>query len=341
MQKEFKIATFNLFNLALPKVKYYNRMYQPDDYRKKINWIGHQLDHMGADIIGFQEVFHEKALQEAIDASNLGKMHIVVAPSAEDGPKPGPSVAIASKFPILDYEVLTKFHEPLTIGGIEVPVTHFSRPVLKARIQITKDLITTVLVVHLKSKRPLLENQEDGNNPLDRANGQARSLIKRASETIGLRHYLLKELYGNDRPVILLGDTNDTNRSVTTQILSGDPPPQYWNIKEKKKSWDVLLYHVKDIQSRRGFHDFYYTHIHNGHYESLDHIMVSQEFVSENPNRIGRVGNITTLTDHLVNELYDKEGLPCWKSDHGLVIATIQLDRLNQKEKEKKVPKKE
>jgi len=33
--------------------------------------------------------------------------------------------------------------------------------------------------------------------------------------------------------------------------------------------------------------DVTYSHIHNGRYEVLDHILVSQEFVRSNPNHIG------------------------------------------------------
>jgi predicted extracellular nuclease len=39
-----------------------------------------------------------------------------------------------------------------------------------------------------------------------------------------------------------------------------------------------LLYNTKDIQARQSSGDFYYSHIYNGHYEGLDHILVSKHF---------------------------------------------------------------
>jgi hypothetical protein len=39
-----------------------------------------------------------------------------------------------------------------------------------------------------------------------------------------------------------------------------------------------LLYNTKDIQVRQSSGDFYYSHIYNGDYEGLDHILVSKHF---------------------------------------------------------------
>ncbi|MDX1461268.1 MAG: alpha/beta fold hydrolase, partial [Xanthomonadales bacterium] len=44
--------------------RYYNRTYTKDQYEKKVDWLSRQLRRMNADIVGFQEVFHNAALQE-------------------------------------------------------------------------------------------------------------------------------------------------------------------------------------------------------------------------------------------------------------------------------------
>jgi endonuclease/exonuclease/phosphatase family metal-dependent hydrolase len=136
----------------------------------------------------------------------------------------------------------------------------------------------------------------------------------------------MDSLEHSDTPVIVLGDLNDTHTSVTTRIISGDAPPRYWPMEHKKKVWDTLLYHAKDIQARQSSQDVYYTHIHNGHYESLDHILVSQELVRENPNRIGRVIYVKTFNDHIVDPTFISNPINPCESDHAQVVATIELD---------------
>ncbi|MGB6015523.1 MAG: endonuclease/exonuclease/phosphatase family protein, partial [Nodosilinea sp.] len=87
-----------------------------------------------------------------------------------------------------------------------------------------------------------------------------------------------------------------------------------------------LLYQVKDIQARLGYGDHYYTHIHNGHYDSLDHIMVSEEFSAQNRDRIGRVTYVSVFNDHLFDQTLLEDSIESWQSDHGQVVANIELN---------------
>lgn len=335
--RNFKIGSFNLLNLVLPGVTYYqNRNYSEQEYKKKLDWIGSQLRHMDADVVGFQEVFHLEALQEAIQQSGAFDNPYIVAANPT-GDKP--SVALVSKFPILEHEVIAQFPESSLLflekedseEQIHLPFRDFSRPVLKAKVKITDELEITFFVVHLKSKRPLFNKGEGRDNPLETAKAQARSLMLRSAESVALRALLLETMQNTQTPVVLFGDVNDGGMAVTTRIVSGEPPHRKWPTDVKLKTWDVLLYHVKDIQARKSYSDFYYTHIHNGHYESLDHIMVSQELVSENPKAVGRVGYVSNYNDHLIDETLTNDKLPGWKSDHGQVTATIELNRREHK----------
>jgi hypothetical protein len=206
-----------------------------------------------------------------------------------------------------------------------LPYTKFSRPILRADIKVHQDFIISFYVVHLKSKRPILINGEERDNPVHLAKGQARSLIIRASEAVAFRSVLAETLVKSERPVIVMGDVNDGGQSVTTNMISGESPFRKLPQQVKENIWDALLYHTKDLQARRSYHDFYYTHIHNGHYDSLDHIMVSQELVSENPKHVGRIGYVSLLNDHLYDETISSEKPKNWKSDHGQVAVTIEL----------------
>ncbi|MDJ0764136.1 MAG: endonuclease/exonuclease/phosphatase family protein [Myxococcota bacterium] len=336
-KSKFKIATFNLYNLVWPNIIYYGKKkYGPTDYNRKVEWIGHQLSAMKADIVGFQEIFHKKALEEALVQSDFyndaaisiadpsGKSLVEEPAQDEDL---GPVVGLVSRFPIVDESVFTEFPAEaiLDIDGDDIPLKAFSRPVLRARVQLNDQHAVTVFVVHLKSKRPKMGAGADPYDPVEKAKGQARSLILRAAEATGLRAILMETLQSSNDPVIVLGDVNDGDLAVTTQIATGEPPWRRLSFGAKKKIWDVLLYHVKQIQARNSYRDFYFTHIHNGHYEALDHIMVSQEFVYQNPARIGKVVYVRTLNDHIVDDTLSPDSVKKWQSDHGQVVASIEL----------------
>jgi len=321
----FKVATFNLYNLVLPNVVYYgDRQYTTPEFKQKKLWIAGQLIAMNADIVGFQEVFHVEALRQALEESKLyPNAKVIAAPRLGEGPV----VAMVSRLPVLRHRVYEVFPAAasLTLEGVTVPMQKFSRAVLAVDVALTPELECTVFVVHLKSKRTIFPDGVDRHDPLEKAKGQARALIQRAGEAIALRFILMEFLKNRNYPVILMGDINDDGRAVTSQILSGEAPFRKTPFEQKQQSWDVLLYHVKEIQARRSYEDYYYTHIHNGHYDSLDHIMVSQEFVAENPHHVARVGYVSVLNDHLVDDTLSQNGVQSWQSDHGQVVASIEL----------------
>lgn len=329
LQKDLKVGTFNLLNLVSQGLPYYEREgYDKDTYEKKINWIAKQIDKMEVDIVGFQEVFHEAALRDVLKKTEkLKDAHIKVA--AANGKLP--RVAIASRFPILESKVFEAFPSQLEMEGQKIPIDDFSRPILKSMLKINEELTFCVYVVHLKSKRPLFEGKESRKDPVALAKGQVRALIRRGAEAAALRELLMKDLMFRSHPVILLGDVNDNGLSVTSRTISGEPPHKRYPQEVKKKIWDVLLYHVKDIQARRSYHDHYFTHIHNGFHEALDHIMVSEELVKENPKSIGAVNYVHIFNDHLLDETLSRDEPNQWQSDHGQVVATLNLRRKREK----------
>jgi endonuclease/exonuclease/phosphatase family metal-dependent hydrolase len=321
----FRIGTFNLYNLALPEKRFYNRQYSKQVYHQKIRWIADQLGEIRGDIVGFQEIFDPAALQEALSTSGVYKNGVELLVGDRVGQ--GPVVGLATHFEVMGYESITEFPEKakLEIDGMAVPITTFSRPVLQARLQIRPALTVVVFVVHLKSKNPMIPDGVDRHDPLERAIGKARSLIRRAAEATAIRCMLIDYLRGNNDAVIILGDINDTGQAVTSELMAGSPPWRNIPFEKKLRTWDILLYNVKDIQARQSYRDVYYTHIHNGHYESLDHILVSQEFVRLNPNHVGYVEYVQTFNDHLIDDTLSDDDIPNWQSDHGQVAATIRL----------------
>lgn len=324
-EKRFKVGTFNLYNLVLPQVYYYgNRVYTAEDYQKKKEWVASQLRKMDADIVGFQEIFHRAALQDVIQYSGIYQNATVIV---GDERSEGPVVGLVSRFRVLEYHFVPDFAPAaqLEIDGLQVPISRFARPVLWAKIEIRPGLAVMVFVIHLKSKNPVIAEGRDRHDPLEEAMGKARALVRRAAEATAIRHLLLDKLKDNDNPVIIMGDVNDTDNAVTTEIMVGTPPWRNLDYAVKLRLWDTLMYNVKDVQARQGRRDVFFTHIHNGEYESLDQIMVSQEFVHQNPKRLAEVEYVAAFNDHLIDETLSQDAVPCWQSDHGQVVVTIQL----------------
>lgn len=331
----FRVGTFNVYNLLLPGIDLYrgSTAFDDDEFNDKTDWIGRQLDDMEVDVVGFQEVFHRDALRAALMKSQRFSdvEPVVLATNEDENPARTPAVALASKFPVLESQSITdipvdaRLSMPHEDGLVDVPVTKFSRPVLKAKVQVTPTLVVTVFVAHLKSKRATYLEGERSSEPIHRTLGSARSLIQRAAEAAGLRSLVTSEVRGNRKPVIVLGDVNDGTTSVTTQMIAGEQPFYRLSRDRKAPYWDVLLYTAQQIQARASTRDTYFTHIFNGSFEALDHVMVSEEFYRPNRQRVGQVEYVRVLNDHLLDEVQSFDDVPWTRSDHGQVVVKIRL----------------
>jgi endonuclease/exonuclease/phosphatase family metal-dependent hydrolase len=323
----FNVGTFNVLNLALPgQVTYSNdRPFSPEEYQAKITWIGGQLRRMDAEVVGFQEVWHQDALREAVQAGAPEGKSLEVRVATQEQKKP--QVGLATSLEIVQTVTHQEFPDgfELTVSGIASPIKAFSRPVLQADLRLPAGQELTVLVAHLKSKRPLVDEGHQA-EAKSLALGSARALMVRAAEAYALRCILLKLMQGTERPVVLLGDLNDSAQAVTTMIVSGTPPIHHLPPQEKQAIWDVLLYNAFDIQARQNTRrDVSYSHIFNGYYDTLDQIYVSQEFSRLNPRRLGEVEYVHYFNDHLVDRTLSRERPDRIQSDHGQVVATLRL----------------
>jgi predicted extracellular nuclease len=327
-----KVGTFNVLNLARPGEPYYpdEKPYSAAEYEKKAAWIAGQLGRMNADLVGFQEVFHEDALRDACARSKEFGDGTVVAPGADGNS--GPRLGLASRLPVNGpITTVTDFPAGLdaAVDGIALPVGTFSRPILRARVVLDPESGTTatVFIAHLKSKRPIRNPQAPEHDPREEALGKARALIRRAAEAAALRFLVLEEVIGSTQPAIILGDLNDAARAVSTDIIMGDSPSRFWpgDTDVRKAYWDRLLYSAYELTVRRTGRDVSYTHIFNGHYENLDHILVSQEFYERNSQRIGEVQILRYFNDHLIDSQLSDDRRDRIVSDHAQLVAEIRL----------------
>ncbi len=294
-----------------------------------MEWIAHQLRKMETGICGFQEVWHAEPLQRACDMSGqfagaAAGGHATVITYA-DGKRP--MVALASRYPVLEHASIPDFPPAAQLrfeDGAVLPLKHFSRPILRVVLLLPSGDQCTVFVTHIKSKRPVVSN-ELRHDQKAKAVGHAMSLIVRAAEAAALRCLLVEEMRQNHRPVMLCGDLNDVTHSVTTEIITGTPPWKRLPMYQKEEIWDALLWSTNEVQVRASDRDVTYSHIHNGRYEVLDHVLVSQEFVRSNPGHLGYVMWLQIFNDHLVDETLCDDRRDVTHSDHGQVVAVIRL----------------
>jgi endonuclease/exonuclease/phosphatase family metal-dependent hydrolase len=310
MQQEFRFATFNVLNLALPGMRFYDSIepYSSQAYEERIDWLAEQMDRLDADVIGLQEVFSQAALRDVLARSRRYRAawHVGADPQPRDG-KFTPSVALVSRLPLAGEATI---HSRLPRGlaldlpGMADPVNRFTRPVLQAPLWLTPRRVLHVFVVHLKSKRPDYLGSDDA--------GMAtlRSLMRRGTDALGVRMLVSDCAAGERAPRMVLGDFNDSADAVTTRMVMDGPGGD---------GFDQRLFHCKRLQPRQDpLRDPGYTHVHEGCHETIDHILVSEEFHPASPHALADVVEVAYLNDHLA--------LPApGSSDHGAVLVKVRL----------------
>jgi endonuclease/exonuclease/phosphatase family metal-dependent hydrolase len=312
MQQEIRFATFNVCNLAPPGMTLYDNLPPSTvaEYEAKLDWTARQIDLLDADVIGFQEIFSQSVLKEALARTKhyRNAIHVGFDP-APSAPRLTPSVALVSRLPLAGPAVqYTAFPAGVAMPGGSGDPTHFARPVLHATVVASPDCMVDVVVIHLKSKRPDYRNGDSADDPQLYAMACLRSLVWRGTEAVALRVLLCSLARENRRPRVVLGDFNDVADAVTTGIVTGDGAPL------GERLFDAAaLQHQRDPLRNVGF-----SCLHEGHYSTIDHILVSEDFHGDLPNAIGEVVDVVYLNDHLVL------GLP-HASDHGQVLARIRL----------------
>ena len=324
MQQEIRFATFNAFNLAPAGAKLYDNLlpYTEEEFEAKIDWTARQIDLLDADVIGFQEIFSQAALKLALsrtrnyrDAFHVG-FDLQAGAEQAGAERLAPSVALVSRLPLAEPGVAhALFPEGISMPAGSRDADRFARPVVHAQVIVAPDVTVDVVVVHLKSKRPDYRTGDTGDDPQLYALACLRSLIRRGTEAVALRVLLSNLGRNNDnnnnngrgRARVVLGDFNDVADAVTTGIVlgTGASADRLFDAYQLQRRQD----HLRHV----GF-----SSLHDGHYTTIDHILVSEQFNAVLPNAIGEVVDVVYLNDHLVLELPEA-------SDHGQVLARIRL----------------
>ncbi|WP_144640558.1 endonuclease/exonuclease/phosphatase family protein [Bordetella genomosp. 13] len=333
----FSIATFNLYNLNLPGLPIYRTDqdgWSQEQYDMKIAWTAHQIGLMQADVVGFQELWHRQVIDDALRLGGLSEQYDLLAPADADGGKIVCGAIVRrgllvgkpkwiEDFP-RGFVLQSKGDDPQT-PEIGVNIQGFSRPVLHF-VARPREACPDVhfYVCHLKSKRPTELYREAwykrGKERYARhatALGNALSTIRRTAEAAALRYLLTEQMKQTDIPVVVLGDINDDQHSNTANILTGQPR---YLMGDSLGGGDVALYTAQTLQEYRDTRDVYYTHVFQDQRESLDQILVSQEFYDHSRKRIWMFDGMVVNNDHLNFDNHKTSGT----NDHGIIRATFR-----------------
>jgi predicted extracellular nuclease len=347
-RKEFSVATFNLFNLQEPG-KPMNRgqtPWTPQQFRMKIQWIVWQLTILTPDIVGLQELWSKEALDAVLDFNyatpgdppkRLKDEYQPLATPAT-GDKIVCGALVRKELLVGEPKWVDKFPEATRLDlkedpddpqspEIKVTINAFSRPVLRFQVKLRDDQpVTEVFVTHLKSKLPTdvseeawFENNPATFKPHQKALGAGISTIRRTAEAVALRVMLTGVMKGTTTPVIVLGDLNDGQASNTANILTEQPQIL---VGGAQGGSDVGLYTAQTLQEYRDTRDVYYTHVHQDLRESLDHVLVSEQFYDNSRKRVWLFDGLVINNDHLNFEDHKGTGT----GDHGVVKVSFKFN---------------
>jgi len=312
--------------------------------------------------------YHRKVIFRKLEVEPYDSAAIAFAPNTADSGIPGqrrPGLAILSRFGFAEApEIIQDLAEPLFIPfqplrGLEgekdaghFMVRRLSRPILKARIPVDGNVVT-VFNCHLKSKLGETITPEGSDfapesdltryDPVGRAMGSLRAALRRMAEAWVLRREIVKEIQSGN-PVMVLGDFNDGEHAVSSEIISGEAPfknyawmlrhdakdrgDRYSDEEHRQITEDVeavRLHSAEKLFVRKSLRDMVYTSAFGGVFESIDQIFLSRHFHPDNPDRIGDMTYFSVLNDHLTDGSHSEAPYNKLASDHGQIVAHMTM----------------
>jgi len=335
---KLSLASFNLLNLNLPGRRMYRDPdgWSQDEYDRKVLWTASVLKTLRPRVWGFQELWHEDALEEVFTAAGIIDDYDLLTPPGHSGNSIVCAGAVEKGLLTGTPEWIRVFPDKFILdsGGddaqtpdISVSIDSFSRPTLKFTIKPRSNGSNiSVYVAHLKSKQPTAiyregwyRNDTDFYRKHSEGLGYAISTIRRTAEAAALRMLIVEELKDTKNPLVVLGDLNNDQHSDTLNILTGQPN---YLIGGSTGGGDVDLYSVNTLQEYRSLRDVFYTHIYQNVMETLDHVLVSEEFYDNSTDRIWAYDGMEIYNDHLNTDDHKTDGT----ADHGIVKANFTYD---------------
>jgi len=303
---QLTLMTLNLYNYVAPPAAAYeiDNILEPHQWQKKQAWIAQTIEQASPDVVAFQEVFSAAELAQL--CANLGYAYFEFTPASIDDDshvyyKPG--LALASKYPL---------DKKLTHN--DIPSGVFSRPPLITELNLAGFGALRLYVVHLKSKRSLLDKAKEASaTELEHYMGRWASDQLRTQEMTLLLHDILLQRQQAKQGVIVFGDFNDDLSQGSLPLTFAAPSPRAF---DAEKNWSMhdsySLYATTD--ERRP------THYYGVHGRILDYILLSGEFASNYGQQIGLVTGYQCIDRHLTHSNFDEHSQA---SDHAAVVVKL------------------
>lgn len=309
--------------------------------------------------------YHRKAIFRKLVYAPYTDAALAFAPNANDSGEPGqrrPGVATLSRLGFVgEPEVIQTLPEPLQIPmaalGDDGDAGHYtisrtSRPILKTRIPVGGQVVT-VFNCHLKSKLGEFIRPKGADfapeavlttyDPAGRALGALRAALRRMAEAWVLRREILKALDAGE-PVMVLGDFNDGEHAVSSEIISGETPfknyswmlrhdAKHANDRYKREENEQITEAVDRVRLRsaekmfvkKSLRDMVYTTAFGGVHESIDQIYMSRHFDPTYNKALGEMEYFSVLNDHLTDGSHPEAPYNKLASDHGQIMAHMAL----------------
>src|SRR5450830_384404 len=280
IMQEIRFATFNVCNLAPPGAKLYDNLapLSPEEYDAKATWIARQIDELDADVIGFQEIFSQAALRDVLARTR-------------------------------------NYREALHAGFDPDPNATRLTPnvALVSRLPLAAP---PAMYANFPADVPC----DSGSPDSDRF---ARAPLHVQVVLPGERIADVFVVHLKSRRPDYRGGDN------------GEDPLQYAMASLRSLVWRgteavalrVLLSKMMR-GTRRSRHEerpagprdagVNYTTVHEGHYSTIDHVLVSEEFNGLSPRAIGEVLDVSYFNEHLGTARPEA-------SDHGQVLVRLGL----------------
>lgn len=308
--------------------------------------------------------YHKKAIFRKLAYTPYGDAQLAFAPNASDkGPgQRRPGLAILSRLgfsepPKVIQDLDEPLHIPMSSLGGDGDAGHYtlsrlSRPILMARVPVG-DHVISVFNCHLKSKLGEFIRPEGAEfapeavltayDPAGRALGTLRAALRRMAEAWVLRRAILDEL-DKGHPVMVLGDFNDGEHAVSSEIITGEKPfhNYSWMLRHDAKASNdryskkenqqiteaverVRLHSAEKMFVRKSLRDMVYTAAFGGVYESIDQIYMSRHFVPDAAKPIGEMEYFGVFNDHLTDGSHPEAPYNKLASDHGQIMAHMRI----------------
>jgi len=334
-----------LFNYLEPPNAFYEfeRIYSAEQWQKKQRWIAEYLREHQPDIIGFQEVFSAEPLKALVTAQGYEYFAVVDQPDIIDEfIYQRPVVAIASRYPIVDINAVQPNLALAQTLGLANDFS-FSRKVLRATIDVPHIGHCDCYVVHLKSKRSMIEIDDKNKDwsaektIIESLKAQVAggwgSTIKRGSEATLLMIDMIERREVTGHPMVLMGDFNNNltdgvlNHLLTNTLrfVSSIDRDAYLAKYCLQDAWDLFQTALTNDATETKFEERLIrtpTHYFGGGSSVLDYILFSCEFDASYHDSLYQVSSYNTYDRHLINPIFERDGE---STDHGIVLVTLTL----------------